>query len=95
MKLKLTIIAVALMAVGCTPPPQPVTPAPTRWEYKTVDIPDPQLDIQMNALGAQGWEAVYARRADIAADAESPYHVDSRGDYAYEIMFKRPIGQRQ
>ncbi len=53
---------------------------PTKWEYRIVAIPDPVFTQAMNIGGAQGWEAILARRA-----------VDSDSDEAsYEVIFKRP-----
>ena len=54
--------------------------AATRWEYTIIAPDDVTLAMQLNRLGALGWEVVAARRAT------------SAGGYtaSYELILKRP-----
>jgi hypothetical protein len=59
-----------------TPEPE----AQTRWEYRIESPSDYSFTREMNDLGEQGWELVFARRAlDSSTD-----------DYSYEVILKRP-----
>ncbi len=51
----------------------------TKWEYTTGSISDNLLNDELNKLGSQGWELVFARRA-IDTD-------NNKG--IYEFIFKR------
>lgn len=66
------------------------TNPPTRWQYEIQDIPDEQFQTQMNSLGNQGWELVFARRA---AESDSSDDVDSTTPavFDYEVILKRPV----
>ena len=55
---------------------------PQKWEYRIVAIPDLLFNTKINALGADGWELVFARRAS-DGDTTSP-------TMSYEVIFKRP-----
>jgi hypothetical protein len=56
--------------------------APIQWEYRIESFPDRSFDQRINALGRDGWELVFARRASDSSDY-SP-------TYSYEMIFKRP-----
>jgi len=88
LNLPLFCIGAIVLLTGCAP--QRVEQAPTKWEYQILDIPDPQLDTQLNTQGALGWEVIYARRADTSEYVNMPGHEPLPGDFAYEIIFKRP-----
>lgn len=52
-----------------------------RWEYTIESVPDLTFSQTMDALGKQGWELVFARRAQ-----------DSLSDkFSYECIFKRSV----
>ncbi len=51
-----------------------------RWEYKIASPSDATFESQMDRLGDEGWEVVYARRA---RDGEM-------GLFQYEVLLKRP-----
>lgn len=53
------------------------------WEYRVEAISDLGFTAEINRLGAQGWEAVTARRA---SDGATYYPT-----YSYEIIFKRRV----
>jgi hypothetical protein len=55
-------------------------PRPTQWQYTIESIPDLRFDAAIGALGKEGWELVFARRAQ-----------DSAQNFAYECIFKRPL----
>jgi len=55
--------------------------APVQWEYKIESFPDRSFDQRINAMGKDGWELVFARRASDGADY-SP-------TFSYEMIFKR------
>ncbi len=52
------------------------------WEYCLVSIPDYSFETKINALGADGWELVFARRASDGSEI--------RATMSYEMIFKRP-----
>jgi hypothetical protein len=52
------------------------------WEYRVESIPDRSFDQRINAMGKDGWELVFARRASDGADY-SPV-------FSYEMILKRP-----
>ena len=56
--------------------------APGQWEYRIESLPDRTFDQRINALGQEGWELVFARRASDGSDY-SP-------TFSYEMIFKRP-----
>ena len=56
--------------------------APVQWEYKIESLPDRSFDQRINAMGREGWELVFARRASDGSDY-SP-------SFSYEMIFKRP-----
>lgn len=56
--------------------------APIQWQYKIESVPDRAFDQRINAMGKDGWELVFARRASDASDY-SP-------TFSYEMIFKRP-----
>jgi hypothetical protein len=54
-------------------------PKTVAWEYQIESVPDLLFDTTMNELGNEGWELVFARRAnDSITD-----------DFSYECIFKR------
>ena len=58
---------------------------PPQWEYTISSPSDAMLDGELEKLGNDGWELVFARRA-----------VSGEGDFAtssYEMIFKRPKPQ--
>ena len=55
---------------------------PRAWEYSIKSIPDDNFDYEMNKMGQEGWEMVFARRAG-SGDSDSP-------TFSYEMIFKRP-----
>jgi len=55
---------------------------PVQWEYKLESFPDRSFDQRINAMGRDGWELVFARRASDGSDY-SP-------SFSYELIFKRP-----
>lgn len=48
------------------------------WEYSVVGVPDIDFEEMMSALGGDGWELVFARRAR-----------DDNDNMLYECIFKR------
>ena len=52
------------------------------WEYRIESVPDRSFDQRINAMGKEGWELVFARRASDGSDY-SP-------TFSYEMIFKRP-----
>ena len=80
-------IVICLLLVGivllgyCFFEPTPEPEAPTRWEYTLESPSDYSFTGDMNRLGAEQWELVFARRA-----------LDSTTDsYNYEVILKRPV----
>ena len=62
----------------------PISPPPA-WEYRIETIRDVGFTRQMNEIGAEGWEVVFARRASDGSE----YHPT----FSYEVIFKRPKQQ--
>ena len=56
-----------------------------KWEYSIHSVQDSKFEEEMRLIGAQGWEAVSARRAS-DGNRDTPV-------YSYEIIFKRPANQ--
>jgi hypothetical protein len=56
--------------------------ASIQWEYRIESFPDRSFDQRISAMGKDGWELVFARRASDGADY-SP-------TFSYEMIFKRP-----
>jgi hypothetical protein len=56
------------------------SPRATQWQYTIKSIPDLRFDEVIGALGKEGWELVFARRAQ-----------DHAQSFAYECIFKRPL----
>ena len=54
------------------------------WEYRVVVVYDALFEPHMNALGEDGWEMAFARRA-----------ADLNDNINYEIIFKRPTSRRK
>lgn len=52
-----------------------------RWEYMILSVPDEMFTQQLDRLGANGWEMVFARRA---SDGNTTHSTMS-----YEMIFKR------
>lgn len=69
---KLIAVAIVVLALGLTGCTE------TKWEYKIDSISDGTFKDQMEKIGEDGWELVFARRA----------LSDGRG--IYEMIFKRP-----
>lgn len=59
--------------------PHPTTVASQEWEYKIESVPDLSWDEGMAKIGNDGWELVFARRANGSDERMS-----------YEMIFKRP-----
>jgi len=59
--------------------PHPTTVASQQWEYKIESVPDLSWDEGMSKLGNEGWELLFARRANGSDDKMS-----------YEMIFERP-----
>lgn len=59
--------------------PHPTTVASQQWEYKIEAVPDLTWDAGMAKIGNEGWELVFARRANGRDERMS-----------YEMIFKRP-----
>lgn len=55
------------------------TKAVVAWEYQIESVPDLSFDETMGELGGEGWELVFARRAQDAIT----------DDFSYECIFKR------
>ncbi len=51
-----------------------------KWEYKLESTDDNAFEIEMNKLGDEGWELVFARRA-----------IMPNGGATYEMIFKRKL----
>lgn len=56
--------------------------APVQWEYKIESFPDRSFDQKINAMGRDGWELVFARRASDGSDYAPTF--------SYEMIFRRP-----
>lgn len=56
----------------------------TKWEYKIEAVPDLNFSGSMAALGQDGWELVFARRASNSSD------INVKSEFNYEMIFKRP-----
>jgi hypothetical protein len=69
------IISVMIAFLGCS---QSQPPKDIKWEYKITAVPDANFTEDMNKLGNEGWELVFARRAS------------GGGEFSYEMIFKRP-----
>jgi hypothetical protein len=75
------LIASLVRASNRQPPATPIHVA--KWEYKIASLSDATFDAEVNLLGTEGWELVFARRArDGEGAAES---------VAYEMVFRRPL----
>lgn len=70
------IISVMIAFWSCT---QPQPQKDIKWEYKITSVPDSKFTEDMNKLGDEGWELVFARRARGMGD-----------EFSYEMIFKRP-----
>jgi hypothetical protein len=53
-----------------------------KWEYKIESVPDSTFESGMSALGDEGWELVFARRASSGEGSSAVF--------SYEMVFKRP-----
>jgi hypothetical protein len=54
-----------------------------QWEYTIQSISDLSFSSDMNNLGKQGWEMVFARRATSGPSYDTEFN--------YEAIFKRPL----
>lgn len=74
-----TALLAALVALNALPlfKAGPIGAKPT-FEYRIEGVPDLGFDEKMAALGADGWELVFARRAS-----------DSSSTMMYEVILKR------
>lgn len=79
-------LIIAILALMALLPFLPTSAGSPQWEYTVEAIPDFEFTEKMNALGAEGWEAVSARRA---SDGN-----EYRPSFSYEIIFKRPVLRR-
>ena len=71
-------------SVASRPRETPIVAAPSRFAYRLEVIPDVAFHASMDALGAQGWQLVSARRANNAAPGAAM-------EMAYEAIFAREI----
>jgi hypothetical protein len=78
----LLLILVAFVAWGYLKPAQ-------RWEYKIETVADEQFSTEINKLGDDGWEMVFARRAS----SEVSDITKEKPKFSYEMIFKRPLGR--
>ena len=54
----------------------------TAWEYKIASISDESFEREINVLGIDGWELVFARRASVG-------ELGGDHSFVYEMIFKR------
>lgn len=80
MKRWLSVLAICALTAGCTP-------AVPKWEYRIASPSDEDLQAQLRALGADGWEIVSARRATSSDGG-------GRTAASYEMILKRPLSDR-
>ncbi len=52
-----------------------------KWEYTIKSVPDGSFDEEMNKMGLDGWDVVFARRASSGSSSSSTF--------SYEMIFKR------
>ena len=52
-----------------------------RWQYRIVAIPDSSFETDINNLGVQGWDLVFARRVSNGENSTT---------FSYEMIFKKP-----
>jgi hypothetical protein len=55
-----------------------------RWEYRIESVNDLSFSREINELGEEGWELVFARRASAGLDTPG-----AKPEFAYEMIFKR------
>jgi len=55
-----------------------------KWEYKIEAVNDLTFNTDINKLGAEGWELVFARRA-----SSGPADATAKPEFSYEMIFKR------
>lgn len=91
MRYFLIILCLAISTFGCGIQKQ--TQPRTQWEYLTVNIPDKNFDAQMNSYGHDGWELVFARRANTNVEITALGGEPGPSDFDYEVIFKRPVSQ--
>ena len=73
-----TMVALPVLMPKDPPPPEP--PAKVQvFDYKIVGVHDLDFDKEMAALGADGWDLVFARRATSGGSFDTPM---------YECIFK-------
>jgi hypothetical protein len=72
------VVLVGITAYGVFRPAVAVATTKTTWEYTIVAVPDAEFDESMKALGLEGWELVFARRASGPGEK-----------MLYEAIFKR------
>lgn len=55
-----------------------------QWEYKIASAPDAAFTDEVNRLGADGWEIIFARRASSG---------EGKSEFNYEMIFRRHLRQ--
>lgn len=55
-----------------------------KWEYKIEAVNDLTFTTDINKLGEEGWELVFARRASVGA-----VDTGAKPGFSYEMIFKR------
>lgn len=55
-----------------------------KWEYKIEAVNDLTFTADIDKLGAEGWELVFARRASAGA-----LDTGTKPEFSYEMIFKK------
>lgn len=67
-------------------------PSRQQWEYLTVEVLDYDWEVQMNRLGAEGWELIHIRRVveTFGLRLKSLLESGMAPSIRHEYIFKRP-----